>query len=162
MLPSVQQQPPLKLQPTMFVPALLALRLFSVAEATPTLTPTPSAAVLVGAHYFGGWARHGPKMYSHYHGYLPRGQPTLDIFGPDAYPERTPTLLSTGGAAGEWQQTEASTGRELLAADSHGIDFFDVLYYDGGYDCGTSPTDANLAYCLDSPLVRRLRGAAAV
>jgi hypothetical protein len=108
--------------------------------------------VLVGAHYFGGWARHNATTYSHYHGFLPRGGPTLDIFGSDAYPERTPTLLSAGSAAGEWEQTEASTARELQSADTNGLDFFDVLYYDGGADCGTSPTDPNLAYCLDSPL----------
>ena len=132
------------------VVSLLCSLLVSLARAKEAAA---APRVLVGAHYFGGWARHNNSTtYSHFHGYLPRGQPTLDIFGVDAYPERTPTLLSDGAATGEWQQTEASTGRELRAADSHGVDFFDVLYYDGGADCGTSPTDRNLAYCLDSPL----------
>ena len=130
---------------------LAALRLVALARAGAGAAQGPPS-VLVGAHYFGGWARHNASSYSHYHGYRPRGQPTEDIFGADAYPERTPTLLAAGGSAGEWEQTEASTARELRAADSHGVAFFDVLYYDGGWDCGTSPTDPNLAYCLDSPV----------
>ena len=37
-----------------------------------------------------------------------------------------------------------------MAAD-RALDFFDVLYYDGGADCGHN-ADHNLAYCLDSSL----------
>ena len=130
--------------------ASLLVALLALARAGGGAPPPPG--VLVGAHYFGGWTRHNASSYSHYHGWRPRGAPTVDIFGVDAYPERTPTLLAGGGGEGEWEQTEASTARELRTADSHGIDFFDVLYYDGGADCGTSPSDPNLAYCLDSPL----------
>ena len=35
-----------------------------------------TARVLVGAHYFGGWTRTNASSYSHFHGFLPKGQPT--------------------------------------------------------------------------------------
>jgi hypothetical protein len=45
---------------------------------------------------------------------------------------------------------EATVAREVAEANK-ALDFFDILYYDGGPDCGPNP-DPGLSYCLDSSL----------
>ena len=110
-------------------------------------SPTNAATrVLAGAHYFGGWsddcpAGSKPGCYSHFHGFTPTGQPTANWF--PSYPERTPLL-------GMYTTDEATVAREVAAADK-ALDFFDILYYDGGADCGPN-TDPGLRWCLDSSL----------
>ena len=95
--------------------------------------------VLVGAHYFAGWSRscvfaNGssiPGCYSHFHGYTPLGAPVLNFF--DSYPSRVPLL-------GNLTTDVDTVTREVHAADAAGLDFFDILYYDGGHDCGMPPS----------------------
>ena len=96
---------------------------------------------------FPGWsddcpAGSKPSCYSHFHGFTPTGQPTENWF--PAYPERTPLL-------GLYTTDEATVAREVAAADT-ALDFFDMLYYDGGKDCGPNPQDPGLSWCLDSSL----------
>ena len=110
-------------------------------------SPTNAATrVLAGAHYFGGWsddcpAGSKPGCYSHFHGFTPTGQPTANWF--PSNPERTPLL-------GMYTTDKATVAREVAAADK-ALDFFDILYYDGGADCGPN-TDPGLRWCLDSSL----------
>ena len=109
-------------------------------------TAVARPAVMAGAHYFAGWsdncpAGSKPGCYSHFHGFTPIGNPTSNWF-PD-YPERTPLL-------GMYTTDEATVAREVAAADK-ALDFFDILYYDGGSDCGPNP-DPGLSWCLDSSL----------
>jgi hypothetical protein len=97
--------------------------------------------VLAGAHYFAGWSRvQGPGNFSHFHGVTPTGQVTDNWF--QTFPERTPLL--------GLYSTEATVAREVAAADT-ALDFFDMLYFEGGSDCGPNP-DAGLSWCLNSPL----------
>jgi hypothetical protein len=73
----------------------------------------------------------------------PTGKRTLNIF--DAYPERIPLL-------GNLTVDQSTIAAEIETADK-ALDFFDVLYYDGGMDCGMAPgSDPNLRYCLDSAI----------
>lgn len=97
------------------------------------------SSVLIGAHYFSGWWINGSG--SHFAGYTPLGQSTLNFF--QEYPERTPLL-------GSMPLNEWSVAEELAAADS-ALDFFDVLYYDGGPDCGYN-ADPGLRWCTDATL----------
>ena len=106
--------------------------LLSSSDSDLALPPLPD--VLVGAHYFAGWARvcvaaNGsqiPGCYSHFHGYTPTGTAVDDFF--QYYPTRVPLLGNL--------TTDVSTViREVKAADAV-LDFFDILYYDGGHDCG--------------------------
>jgi hypothetical protein len=125
------------------VPAALCL-VATRAQATAAASASP---ILAGAHYFAGWSRDCPAgskpgCYSHFHGYTPTGQATSDWF--PYYPERTPLL-------GMYTTNEATVAREVAAADK-ALDFFDILYYDGGSDCGANPDDPNLSWCLDSSL----------
>jgi hypothetical protein len=110
------------------------------------MVPTPPP-ILAGAHYFAGWSKDCPAgskpgCYSHFHGFTPTGKPTSNWF--PSYPERTPLL-------GMYTTDEATVAREVAAADM-ALDFFDVLYYDGGSDCGPNPDDPGLNWCLDSSL----------
>ena len=103
--------------------------------------------VIIGAHYFSGWAHvcvnsTQPGCFSHFHGFTPRGERTDDWF-PD-YPERIPLL-------GNLTTNEDTIAREVAAADGHGLDFFDMLYYDGGSNCGYN-ADPGLRWCLNSAL----------
>lgn len=118
---------------------------FLVACASAALS-RPSPPVLAGAHYFSGWSRDCPSgskpgCYSHFHGFTPTGQPTKDWF-PD-YPDRTPLL-------GMLTTDEVTVSREVAEADT-ALDFFDMLYYDGGPHCGANE-DPGLSFCLDSSL----------
>jgi hypothetical protein len=82
--------------------------------------------ILAGAHYFAGWSRvQGPGNFSHFHGVTPTGQKTVNWF--QTFPERTPLL--------GLYSTEATVAREVAAADNV-LDFFDMLYFDAGSDCG--------------------------
>jgi hypothetical protein len=109
----------------------------------------PPPPVLAGAHYFGGWFHCAPGdrcLTDHFHGKQPTGAPTDDWF--PYYASRTPLLgnLTVGLI------TEAAVAAEVRAADT-ALDFFDVLYYGGGADCGIpSSGDPNLRYCLDTTL----------
>ena len=98
--------------------------------------------ILAGAHYFAGWSRvQGPGNFSHFHGFTPTGQAKDDWR--QTFPERTPLL---------GYSTEATVAREVIAADSV-LDFFDMLYFDAGPDCGPNPQDdPGLRRCLNSPL----------
>eukprot|EP00750_Incisomonas_marina_P003551 INCI1321.1.p1 GENE.INCI1321.1~~INCI1321.1.p1 ORF type:complete len:500 (+),score=47.09 INCI1321.1:73-1500(+) len=109
--------------------------------------------MLVGAHYFAGWSRNCvfpngsaiPSCYSHFHGFTPTGQAVDDFF--PAYPSRIPLL-------GNLTTDVETVAREIKVADSV-LDFFDVLYYDGGADCGMPDepdADPGLRWCLDSTL----------
>jgi hypothetical protein len=116
------------------------------AERSGAMDPESSQSVLAGAHYFAGWYKACPPgsvpgCYSHFHGYTPTGQPTADWF--PYYPERTPLL-------GMYTTDEKTVAREVAAADK-ALDFFDILYYDGGHDCGFNE-DPGLRWCLDSSL----------
>ena len=108
-----------------------------------------SPPILAGAHYFGGWFHCAPGdhcLTDHFHGMQPTGAPTDDWF--PYYPSRTPLLgnLTVGLV------TEAAVAAEVRAADT-ALDFFDVLYYGGGADCGLlAGGDRNLRYCLDTTL----------
>eukprot|EP00038_Savillea_parva_P025010 m.45839 g.45839 ORF g.45839 m.45839 type:complete len:517 (-) comp6698_c0_seq2:81-1631(-) len=138
--------------PCMYVQKALTLLLMTAA--VPTLcTPLredsstastkgdDNVSVLVGAHYFGGWYYEPPANYSHFHGFTPTGTPTLNFF--DAYPARTPLL-------GNLSTSLSTINAELRAADA-ALDFFDVLFYDGGEKCGWN-ADPNMANCLNIAL----------
>jgi len=75
---------------------------------------------LVGAYYFAGWWRELPNKYH--------------IGGEDwrkDYPERLPLL-------GEYNEQE-TMDREIDAAASHGVDFFQILWYYQGADEPRNP-----------------------
>ena len=135
---------------------LLPLLLLQAGSAPPA-AGVQLSDVLVGAHYFAGWAKvcppgslPGGKCYSHFHGFSPTGAPTSDWFASD-YPERTPLL-------GMLTTSEATVTKEIVTADA-ALDFFDILYYDGGADCGYN-ADPNLRWCLDSTLAFMLNNTA--
>ncbi len=81
-------------------------------------SPSPRKAekdILVGVNYFAGWWREQPNKW---HG------AGWKIGAPDwrpSYPERVPTL-------GEYNE-QATMDREIIAASSHGVDFFAILWY---------------------------------
>eukprot|EP01047_Picozoa_sp_COSAG01_P054514 COSAG01_NODE_5965_length_3929_cov_4.932898_5_plen_439_part_00 len=128
---------------------LLHLRLVGSHAARTPLGQPPHPPVLAGAHYFGGWFHCAPGdhcLVDHFHGMQPTGAPTDNWF--PYYPSRTPLLgnLTVGLV------TEAAVAAEVRAADT-ALDFFDVLYYGGGADCGIpAGGDPNLRYCLDTTL----------
>lgn len=109
---------------------------------------SPKRNVLVGAHYFSGWhhvtcGKPTKTCYSHFHGYTPTGAPTANWF--PNYPDRIPLL-------GNLTCKEETIINEVATADT-ALDFFDMLYYDGGANCGSSPTsDPGLGWCLNSAL----------
>ena len=102
-----------------------------------------SPDVLIGAHYFAGWyfCEGRANCTGHISGYTPTGARTASWF--DTYPSRIPLL-------GNLTTDEITVAAELAAAD-RALDFFDVLFYDAGADCGHN-ADRNLRYCLDSSL----------
>lgn len=79
--------------------------------------------------------------YSHFEGYAPTGGRVADWF--ESYPDRIPLL-------GNLTTDETTVAREIKVADT-ALDFFDLLYYDGGADCGYNK-DPNLRWCLDTTL----------
>ena len=100
------------------------------------------------------WSRyhceHHNPCYSHFKGYTPLGAPADNWFPFYSNGSRTPLLgdiFSPIGLTGE-----DSVAADIKSADT-ALDFFDVLYYDGGADCGLAPgADPNLRYCLDTTL----------
>eukprot|EP00039_Didymoeca_costata_P023430 m.7068 g.7068 ORF g.7068 m.7068 type:complete len:505 (-) comp3643_c0_seq1:164-1678(-) len=109
----------------------------------------PVQKPLIGAHYFGGWytCQGATNCDSHFKGYTPLGV-AVDDWRP-YYPNRIPLL-------GNLSVSEDTIVNEIKTADK-ALDFFDVLYYDGGsgpsngkLECDNS--DANLAHCLDTAL----------
>ena len=92
-------------------------------------------------------------MVDHFHGFTPTGAPTDDWFPfydlAGTPGGRTPLLgnISVGLV------DESTVAAEIRAADTGGLDFFDVLFYDGGADCGfPEGGDPNLKFCLDTTL----------
>lgn len=71
--------------------------------------------ILVGVNYFAGWWKELPNKW-HGQGWK-IGQPD---WRPD-HPKRVPTL-------GEYNE-QATMDREIIAASSHGVDFFAILWY---------------------------------
>jgi hypothetical protein len=138
--------------PTTMMVAAAAVTVGSHAPFRSAPYTPPATRVLAGSHYFAGWynpcssnkpadAAAAAGCYSHFHGYTPSGQPTTNWF--PYYPERTPLL-------GMYTVDEATVAREVNTAD-RALDFFDILYYDGGAECG-HPHDPGLSWCLDSSL----------
>jgi hypothetical protein len=70
---------------------------------------------LVGINYFAGWWKESPNKW---HG---QGWSVNDPDWRPKHPERVPLL-------GEYND-QATMDREILAAASHGVDFFAILYY---------------------------------
>lgn len=77
--------------------------------------PRGTNTTLVGVNYFAGWWRELPNKW---HG---QGWSVNDADWRPMYPERVPLL-------GEYND-QATMDREILAAASHGVDFFAILYY---------------------------------
>ncbi|MBP6963932.1 MAG: hypothetical protein KBC96_05945 [Armatimonadetes bacterium] len=72
--------------------------------------PIPKDEYLVGVYYFAGWWRDLPNKWN--------------VGGRDwraDFPARVPTL-------GEYN-TQLTMNREIIAASSHGVDFFQILWY---------------------------------
>lgn len=97
--------------------ALLPLALLSLtcSSATGQATRQGNREFLVGVNYFAGWWREFPNKW-HGQGCKP-GQPDWRM----EYPERVPTL-------GQYNE-QATMDREIIAASSHGVDFFAILWY---------------------------------
>lgn len=126
---------------------MLSLVLFLFAAVSGSSTDPSS--VLIGVWYFGGWFNCSPvPCYSHFHGFTPLGEAVDDFF--TAYPERLPLL-------GKYSNAVTTITAEVAAAESAGIDFFHVLFYDddGEQLCGPNP-DPNLSPCLDVTLALML------
>ena len=109
-----------------------------------------SNKVLIGAHYFGGWF-HPPapqhpagRLLLPLNGFSPTGKPASNFF--PYFPERTPLLTNLNSI-------ESTIASEVAAAEAGALDYFDVLFYDSGWDCGAvDGGDANLRWCLNSAL----------
>jgi hypothetical protein len=85
-----------------------------LATASP-VAPVAEKEVLVGVNYFAGWWKELPNKW-HGQGWK-IGQPDWR----QEFPERVPTL-------GEYNE-QATMDREIIAASSHGVDFFAILWY---------------------------------
>ncbi len=97
---------------------------------------------LVGVYYFAGWWRGKPNKWM-YNGVDWREQ----------YPERVPLL----GAYND----QRTLNRVILAASSHGVDFFEFLWYYQGHkpelDAHSSHLNDGLKYFLSSPYSDRMK-----
>lgn len=135
----------------LLIPLSLAAATDAIARSEhPPRAASPDAGpskILIGAHYFGGWfnppAPQWPRrrLLLPLHGFSPLGTPTSNFF--QFYPGRIPLL-------GNLTAAESTIAAEFRAADG-ALDFFDILHYDSGWDCGTA-NDTNLRWCLDSAL----------
>ncbi len=116
---------------------------------------TSSSRTLVGLHYFAGWY---PGPFSHWL------VPTMPLSSRKSwvphFPGRIPLL-------GNYTTNQTTIDAELAAADSHGVDFFEVLWSDplmiGGCSPavpGNWPTDPNFRPCTDSALALMLNSSA--
>jgi hypothetical protein len=95
--------------------SLLSSAALSADSAQPKQPPSAEKEVLVGVNYFAGWWRELPNKW-HGQGWK-IGQPDWR----PQFPERVPTL-------GEYNE-QATMDREIIAASSHGVDFFAILWY---------------------------------
>ena len=97
---------------------------------------------LVGIHYFGGWY---PGPFSHW---MKGPLPSTHSWLPD-FPERTPLL-------GLHTTNRSTIKAELAAAQAHGVDWFEMLWYDPAVvsSCagGEWPADLNLRPCTNTPI----------
>ncbi len=87
---------------------------------------------LVGIYYFAGWWRDAPNKWAPY-GYDWRAD----------YPERIPVL-------GQYND-QKTMDREIEAASTHGVDFFQILWYPNG-----GPLNDGLRTFLASPEAHRM------
>jgi hypothetical protein len=94
--------------------ALVMAMACGVSSAEPN-AKTPEKDILVGVNYFAGWWKEQPNKW-HGQGWK-IGQPDWRL----QFPERVPTL-------GEYNE-QATMDREIIAASSHGVDFFAILWY---------------------------------
>jgi hypothetical protein len=95
---------------------LLSFLCFAVAQVSPAAENNRAQRqndYLVGVYYFAGWWQQSPNKWS------TGGRD----WRPD-YPERIPIL-------GEYNDQE-TMDREIIAASSHGVDFFQILWYPNG------------------------------
>jgi hypothetical protein len=111
--PHLPSMPRLVIRP-LILGALIAASITSSPANSPT-PPQPEKDILVGVNYFAGWWREMPNKW-HGQGWK--------IDQPDwrpANPARIPTL-------GEYNE-QATMDREIIAASSHSVDFFAILWY---------------------------------
>ena len=97
-----------------FVTAVCIAAICGISADGATHKPTEKD-ILVGVNYFAGWWSELPNKW-HGQGWK-LGQPD---WRPE-FPDRVPTL-------GEYNE-QATMDREIIAASSHGVDFFAILYY---------------------------------
>ncbi len=119
----------------------------TIAHAQATEGVEQEKEVLVGVNYFAGWWKELPNKW-HGQGWK-LGQPD---WRPE-FPERVPTL-------GEYND-QATMDREIIAASSHGVDFFAILWYYPKPDTQESKNAPKLNRGLEcfiaSPEARRMR-----
>ncbi len=94
---------------------------------------SPRNEYLVGIYYFAGWWQKSPNKW----------ETEGHDWRPD-YPGRVPLL-------GEYNN-QATMDREILAAASHGVDFFQILWYPNG-----GPLNEGLRTFLASTNARRMK-----
>jgi hypothetical protein len=112
--------------------ALLTL-LFTICLAGDGRSMASHSDYLVGIYYFAGWWQKSPNKWA------TGGRDWI----PD-YPERIPLL-------GEYNDQE-TMDREIIAASSHGVDFFQILWYPNG-----GPLNEGLRTFLASPNAGRMK-----
>ncbi len=94
---------------------LLCAALFAGLATAGRVGGAPEKNVLVGVNYFAGWWKELPNKW---HG---QGWSAKDPDWRPKNPDRVPVL-------GEYN-VQATMDREIVAAASHGVDFFMILYY---------------------------------
>jgi hypothetical protein len=112
---------------------LLIAAVAQLAAAAEDKAPTSHSDYLVGVYYFAGWWQPSPNKW--------------ETGGRDwrlDYPERIPTL-------GEYND-QATMDREIIAASSHHVDFFQILWYPNG-----GPLNEGLRTFLASPMAGRMK-----
>ena len=122
--------------------------LCTAGSAEPAATiPDEQEDILVGVNYFAGWWRELPNKW-HGQGWK-IGQPD---WRPE-FPERVPTL-------GEYNE-QATMDREIIAASSHGVDFFAILWYypkPGSKEAANAPKlNRGLEQFIASPEAHRMK-----
>jgi hypothetical protein len=100
--------------PSILATAMVISMACDVSKAEPN-AKAPEKDILVGVNYFAGWWKEQPNKW-HGQGWKIE-QPDWRL----QFPERVPTL-------GEYNE-QATMDREIVAASSHGVDFFAILWY---------------------------------
>lgn len=117
---------------------------FSSAECNETLA---GKDILVGVNYFAGWWREQPNKW-HGNGWK-LAQPD---WRPE-FPERVPAL-------GEYNE-QSTMDNEIIAASSHGVDFFAILWYfpkpDTKETANAPKLNRGLEQFIASPEARRMK-----